>query len=267
MSYISIVTPREHVQQAIGYYIGATIFGGFVGRLLSGVFSDLFGWRVFFVVLGVVLIVMFFYLNYLSEEKTTFVKPKFSEIVALVKERVFLNIYLMMFFIFFVFQAVLNFIPFRLTTLSHDIGYGKVGLMYAGYIIGFIISVSIFSIIRFFKGEVRAIIVGVIIYCVGIQIFHIDSYLVMFMGMFIVCAGFFIIHSVTSGLISKLSHEKRAISNGLYISFYYAGGTLGSFTPGVFYEHLGWHAFIILLSVIILFAFVFIVKIKKLLAV
>ena len=47
MSYISFITPKEKVQQAIGYYIGATIFGGFIGRLLSGFLSDLFGWRLF----------------------------------------------------------------------------------------------------------------------------------------------------------------------------------------------------------------------------
>lgn len=48
MSYISFITPKDKVQQAIGYYIGATILGGFLGRLLSGILSDLFGWRVFF---------------------------------------------------------------------------------------------------------------------------------------------------------------------------------------------------------------------------
>ena len=47
MSYISFITPKEKVQQAIGYYIGATILGGFLGRLLSGILSDMFGWRLF----------------------------------------------------------------------------------------------------------------------------------------------------------------------------------------------------------------------------
>mgnify|MGYP002147261388 CR=1 FL=1 len=87
MSYISFITPKEKVQQAIGYYIGATIFGGFIGRLLSGFLSDLFGWRLFFVLLGIALIVMFFCLEYLSEEvKVDFVKPKFSQIMDILKK-------------------------------------------------------------------------------------------------------------------------------------------------------------------------------------
>lgn len=249
MSYISFITPKEKVQQAIGYYIGATILGGFIGRLLSGLLSDLFGWRLFFVLLGIALIAMYGCLHYLSEEvKVDFVKPKFSQIVDILKNKSFFNIYVMMFFIFFVFQALLNFIPFQLKNLSSTMGYGKVGMMYAGYIIGFIVSIRILWLIRYFGSETKTIMIGIFTYVIGLQIFHINDYAVMFGGMFVFCAGFFIIHSVASGLISKLAHEKRAISNGLYLSFYYAGGTIGTFAPGVFYQYLGWHVFVTLLA-------------------
>ena len=263
MSYISFITPKDRVQQAIGYYIGATILGGFVGRLLSGVLSDYFGWRLFFVLLGIALIAMFGCLNFLSEEvKVDFVKPKFSQIMDVLKNKTFFNIYMMMFFIFFVFQALLNFIPFQLRTFSSTMGYGKVGMMYAGYIIGFIISIRILWMIRLFKSESKTIIVGIITYVIGLQIFHINNYMVMFGGMFVFCAGFFIIHSVASGLISKLAHEKRAISNGLYLSFYYAGGTVGTFAPGVFYHYLGWHIFLGLLAFIVLGTLLFALRLQ-----
>jgi len=266
MSYISFITPKDKVQQAIGYYIGATIFGGFIGRLLSGFLSDMFGWRLFFILLGIALVVMYGCLHYLSEEvKVDFVKPKFSQIMDILNNKTFFNIYMMMFFIFFVFQALLNFLPFQLKTFSSTMGFGKVGLMYAGYIIGFIISIRILFLIRFFGNETRTIIVGIVTYAVGLQIFQISDYMVMFGGMFVFCAGFFIIHSVASGLISKLAHEKRAISNGLYLSFYYAGGTFGTFAPGVFFEYLGWNAFVLLLSFIVLCTLFFALKVAKIL--
>lgn len=267
MSYISFITPKDKVQQSIGYYIGATILGGFLGRLLSGMLSDLFGWRLFFVFLGIALVVMFGALSFLSEEvKVDFVKPKRSQVLDVLKNKTFFNIYAMMFFIFFVFQALLNFLPFQLKTFSSTIGYGKVGMMYAGYIIGFIISIRILWMIRFFGTETKTIIIGIFTYLVGLQIFHVNDYMVMFGGMFVFCAGFFIIHSVSSGLISKLAHENRAISNGLYLSFYYAGGTVGTFAPGVFYEYLGWHAFLALLSFIAMMTIFFAVRLQRRLA-
>jgi YNFM family putative membrane transporter len=264
MSYISFITPKEKVQQAIGYYIGATILGGFIGRLLSGMLSDLFGWRLFFVLLGVSLILMYGCLHYLSEEaKVDFVKPKLSQIADVLKNKSFFNIYAMMFFIFFVFQAILNFIPFQLKNISSAMGYGKVGMMYAGYIIGFIVSIRVLWLIKRLGGETKTILVGLAIYVIGLQIFHMNDYAMMFGGMFVFCAGFFIIHSVASGLISKLAHEKRAISNGLYLSFYYAGGTVGTFAPGVFYQYLGWHVFVGLLSLIALSTFFFALHLGK----
>lgn len=264
MSYISFITPKDRVQQAIGYYIGATILGGFVGRLFSGLLSDFFGWRLFFVFLGIALIVMFGALSFLSEEvKVDFVKPKLSQVMDVLKNKTFFNIYAMMFFIFFVFQALLNFIPFQLKTFSSTMGYGKVGMMYAGYIIGFIISIRILWMIRLFRDERKTILFGILTYVIGLQIFHMNNYMVMFGGMFVFCAGFFIIHSVASGLISKLAHEKRAISNGLYLSFYYAGGTIGTFAPGVFYHYLGWHIFLGLLTFTVFATLFFAVRLRS----
>lgn len=264
MSYISFITPKDRVQQAIGYYIGATILGGFVGRLFSGLLSDFFGWRLFFILLGIALIVMFGALSFLSEEvKVDFVKPKLSQVMDVLKNKTFFNIYAMMFFIFFVFQALLNFIPFQLKTFSSTMGYGKVGMMYAGYIIGFIISIRILWMIRLFGNERKTILFGILTYVIGLQIFHVNNYMVMFGGMFVFCAGFFIIHSVASGLISKLAHEKRAISNGLYLSFYYAGGTIGTFAPGVFYHYLGWHIFLGLLTFTVFATLFFAVRLRS----
>lgn len=264
MSYISYITPKQQVQQAMGYYIAATIFGGFIGRLLSGVLSDIFGWRAFFIFLGIALIVVFWLLSYIHEEaKVDFVKPKLSLILSVLRVKTFFYIFLMMFCVFFVFQAVLNFLPFQLQTLSENIGFSKVGLMYAGYVIGFIISMRVLLLIKIFGNERKAIIFGLCLYIFGLQMFHINSYVVMFIAMFVLCAGFFIVHSIASGLISKLAHEKKAISNGLYLSFYYSGGAIGTFAPGVFFEYLGWQTFLMLLSLIGLSTLFFAFKINK----
>lgn len=52
MSYISARSAHENIQQAISTYIGITIIGGFLGRFLSGLLSDAFGWRFFFLFLA-----------------------------------------------------------------------------------------------------------------------------------------------------------------------------------------------------------------------
>ena len=144
-------------------------------------------------------------LSSLSEEvKVDFEKPQFSQILDVLKQKTFLMIFVMMFFIFFVFQALLNFVPFQLKALSSTMGYGKVGMMYAGYIIGFIISIRVLGLIRVCGSEIRAVFLGIGIFFLGVNIFHVADYWVMFGGMFIVCAGFFIIHSVASPVVHAM---------------------------------------------------------------
>ncbi|MBE0496178.1 MAG: MFS transporter [Campylobacterales bacterium] len=206
MSYISTRAPREKVQQAISTYIGITIVGGFLGRFLSGLLSDMVGWRPFFLFLGVALVVLFALLRRLeSDTKPTFAKPNKRQIMAVLSRPEHLTIYLAMFAIFFVFQAILNFMLF-----------------------------------------------GALVYVASIQLFHWRTYEAFFAVMFLFCLGMFVVHSIASGYINKLTHEYKGIANGLYISFYYAGGTLGTFLPGVVYEYGGWHWFLGFLTLAVL---------------
>ena len=85
--------------------------------------------------------------------------------------------------------------------------------------------------------------VGLFLYIAGITVFMVKDYRVMFLAMFVFCTGMFMAHSLLSGYINTLARSKKGIANGVYISFYYLGGTLGSFAPGVLYAHFGWRVF------------------------
>jgi YNFM family putative membrane transporter len=106
-------------------------------------------------------------------------------------------------------------------------------------------------------------IVGMLIYIVGLQIFHVRSFTVMFLSMFVFCLGMFMVHALAAGYINKLAGERKRITNGLYLSFYYAGGTLGTFLPGIFYHHWGWHAFVAVLTFVLLLAFGFVALLAR----
>ena len=53
----------------------------------------------------------------------------------------------------------------------------------------------------------------------------------------------FIIHSTAAPLVNKISSAPPSVTNGAYVSFYYSGGALGSFVPGLVYQQLGHIAF------------------------
>ena len=245
MSYISYTSPNRLVQQSIAYYIGATILGGFLGRLLSGICTDLFGWRLFFFLLGLMLLACAYPLRTMVRDaKTRYVRPQPSEMFAILCNRNFFLLYCAIFCLFFVFAALMNFVPFELRRMGAGGGETGVGLLYSGYSMGILVALNVRRILLRFRCVEDAVLTGILIFGGGTMLFWIGSYPVMFGGMFVFCAGLFTAHSLLSGYVNRLSETNMAIANGLYISFYYMGGTIGLILPQIVYRSYGWSAFI-----------------------
>jgi predicted MFS family arabinose efflux permease len=52
----------------------------------------------------------------------------------------------------------------------------------------------------------------------------------------------FIANSAGSSYVGSAATESRASAVGLYVTFYYLGGSAGSAIPGFFWTHGGWPA-------------------------
>lgn len=264
MSYISYSSGDDRVQHAIASYIGATIAGGFLGRFLSGLFTDLFGWRFFFFLLGILLIFSSVLLKGMVRDvKLNYARPSPNDVLNILNQKTFFWLYATIFCLFFVFAAMMNFLPFELKQTRPGIGETSIGFLYLGYSMGIVVSLNSKRIISWFGGEVNAIGVGILLLGVGGILFFVRSYTVMFLSMFVFCAGLFTAHSLLSGFLSTLARTNKAIANGLYICFYYTGGTLGSILPGAIYEAWGWYAFLCFLLFVISIASIFTLFLKK----
>lgn len=245
VSYISFTAPREDVQSAVARYIAATILGGFLGRFLSGLFTDLFGWRFFFFFLGLLLLWGFFLLRTLEKDANlAYSRPTVAEVTELVRQPQFFWLYCTIFSVFFVFAGLLNFLPFQLKAINPSFRETGIGFMYFGYVMGILVSLNVRRLISLFGSETKVALAGLFLYIAGILGFMLPDHRAMFFAMFVFCTGMFMAHSLLSGYINTLAKSKKGIANGVYISFYYLGGTLGSFAPGVFYEHFGWKVFL-----------------------
>ena len=263
MSYISYTSPKEKVQHAIAAYIAATILGGFLGRFLSGLCTDLFGWRFFFFLLGLLLLLNCYLLKDMARDaKMKYARPKLGDIGALLRAKEFIWLYSSIFCLFYVFAALMNFLPFELKRINPNFGETGIGLLYLGYSMGILVSLNSRWMINRFGNEPDAIGVGILVFGLGTLFFMVENYIVMFLTMFVFCAGLFTAHSLLSGYVSKLSRENKAIANGLYISFYYTGGTLGSVLPGAVFQRYGWQAFLVQLLFMICVAFFFTRRLK-----
>ena len=252
MTYIATMTTKDNVQKIMAIYISSTIMGGFSGRFFSGLISYYTNWRVMFMILGISLIVSALMIGKLDNNKAEMTRLNMRAAFEVLSQKKFFITYMMIFSMFFMFAAVLNFIPFRLREINPSSSAMLIGVMYTGYIMGIVTSLNSLKLIKIFRGELNAIFVGLTVYLLSLGLFISSSIYVMFVGMFIFCAGMFMSHTIASGYVNKMADNNKGVTNGLYVSFYYTGGTLGSIVPGMIYENYSWNTFLVLLAVIML---------------
>lgn len=257
MSYISLTSRPENVQQTMAWYIGATVTGGFLGRFLSGWFTEMWGWRVFFWVLGGLLVLGFFLVRHLdSDGRMELNKPTLGQVKDILKDRRFLLIYITIFCVFVVFAAVLNLLPFEIKSHYPDFSETGIGFMYFGYVMGVLVSLLNRRLLNWVSQESHLVMAGIVIFALGTLGFLIEDYRLVFAFMFVFCTGMFTIHTILSGFLNKLSEKNKALCNGLYLSFYYTGGAIGSFFPGIIYNHYGWDSFIAVMILLLILALI-----------
>ncbi|MBE3606539.1 MFS transporter [Campylobacter sp. RM13119] len=258
MSYIAQNSPSGEVGQNIGRYVGVTIIGGFIARFLSGLFTDIFGWRFFFLALGISLLMLAFAIQKISQDGSiNSIKPTLHDAKEVFKIKHNFYICASIFFVFFSFQAILSFVPFYMMSLGENFSGSKTGMMYLGYVVGVLIAFNVKNIVKFFKNPFLVVLIGIVIFILSIFMFWSDNYIVLFTAMVVVCIGNFIAHSVASSTINARAKQYKAMTNGFYVSFYYTGGTLGSFAPSFIYQNGGWSAFLLLLTFMLLAAIIF----------
>lgn len=247
MTFLSLTADSRNIQKRLATYIAFSILGGFSGRVLSGFISTFFGWRYVFLFLSLSLFLCFILLIKIPSIKSLNKSQTidFKILFKILTNRKFYNVYPLPFIIFFVFLSVLNYLPFRLIEITESISEFIIGIMYAGYLLGIVVSLKSSSIIEIFKSEKRAIIVGISLYILFMLLLFFKDFFIIFPAIFLICGTLFWIHSISSGYINKLATENKGMVNALYVAFYYTGGAIGSYLPGFIYVKYGWNVFLL----------------------
>jgi YNFM family putative membrane transporter len=246
MTYCASMAPEGRVRKTMGWYIAATILGGFFGRLISGYFASSFEWQTAFIVPGFMLIVPIVLLRFASvDAKISFDRLDSKTVSRVLQNHTFRYIYMALFALFFVYAGILNVLPFRLQEIDASITPFQISSLYIGYLIGIPVAIYSERIISLFGDDKKGLLAGLLLHAIGLIGYLITDFSLLYLVMFAFSAGFFFIHSTLSGLVNHLALEHRGVVNGLYVSIYYISGALGSWLPAYFYGWSGWSSLVI----------------------
>lgn len=252
MTYSSAAGGQHNTRRNITVYIAATIVGGYSGRALSGVLTDLHSWQGAFLFWAfAALLATWLTTRLASDPRLRLGKVRLAEIRALARRPIYAEGLSSAFLLFFVFAAMLNFLPFHMRDNDPAISQSAIALVYTGYLVGVAISLASLRLIRLFGGERRTLVAGSLVYLCGTAAFALPGNHLAYLSMLVFAAGMFTLHSVLSAFLNHLETERKGLLNGLYVSAYYAGGALGSYFPGFLYQKVGWSAFVLFLLLLL----------------
>lgn len=245
MTYSSSAGGQRNTRRNITFYIAATIAGGYSGRVLSGLLTDIHSWQAAFLFWACAALLATWLTTRLdSDPRLRLGRVRLGEIRDLARRPIYAEGLASAFLLFFVFAAMLNFLPFHMRDNMPAISQSAIALVYTGYLIGVVISLGSLHLIRLFGGERRTLVAGSLVYLLGTAAFALPGNQAAYVSMLVFAAGMFTLHSVLSAFLNHLEKERKGLLNGLYVSAYYAGGALGSYFPGFLYQRFGWTSFI-----------------------
>ncbi|MBL3519806.1 MFS transporter [Arcobacter lanthieri] len=242
---------KENVKFNMSIYVAATVFGGLVGRIFSGFIATTFVYQYVFYSLSLAILLSITLIRKLDYSgDATMIKPKINDIVNILKDKRFVIVYFVMFCVFFVFAGVLNVLPFRVKDISENFSEFQISLLYLGYGMGILVSLTAKKIIKFFKGEVNTILVAVAFFTFITVILTNENIIYLFLLLFLLCIGMFTAHTVSTQLANSMKASQKSLTSGMYLTFYYLGGALGSFIPSIIYKSFGWDMMLYVFGVI-----------------
>ena len=242
IAYVSDALPASKMRAVAGFYVAATVAGGMLGRVLSGTLADLIGWRYGFVLSALLYFLLVpLWARYRPLRKAAVAgsfRGALAGTLGHFRNRDILTGLSIGFFLFFAFQAVFTYLPFRLRSPPFEFTNTLIGLTYITYSAG-ILSSMIAGGFSQRVGLRTALAVGFVITIAGNLLTLIGTIPLLLGGLLILCLGNFLVHGLAVGHVATASPNDRAGANALYLLLYYLGGSLGAYLPGFLFPTFG----------------------------
>ncbi|HTS63014.1 MAG TPA: MFS transporter [Candidatus Acidoferrales bacterium] len=236
---------------ATAAYVTGTVIGGFSGRALAALVAAQASWRWSFVALGALNLLGAIAIRAWLPAGRRFMRVRRTEPAAAPMLRHLRNprlvaTYAVGFCVMFTLLATFTYINFYLAAPPFHLSTAALGLLFVVYLVGAVITpIAGRAIDRF--GHRFALVAAFSAGATGVLITLIHSLPLVMAGLTLACTGVFIANSAGSSYVGSAATESRASAVGLYVTFYYLGGSGGSAIPGFTWNHGGWPACVILI--------------------
>jgi MFS transporter, YNFM family, putative membrane transport protein len=243
-AYIHDEWPSHRAASAISAYVSGTVIGGFSGRVIVGFIAEHWGWHFAFVLLGLISLAIAVYLAIFLPVETNFTRPElptrvFDSIVEHMRNPRLRAAYAIGFCVLFTQIALFTYVTFHLAAAPFLLSPAVLGSIFVVYLGGAIVTPLAGR--RIGKdGHPRMLIIASTLGAAGALLTLAPNLWIVIAGLTLCSSGVFIAQASATSFVGTAASRNRGLALGLYVTFYYVGGSFGGTAPGWLWTQFGW---------------------------
>jgi YNFM family putative membrane transporter len=246
MTWLSEEMHPDSIGLGMGLYISGNAIGGMGGRLVTGVLTDFFDWRVGVVVvagIGLASGLMFWKLlppSHHFERQPLRPRTLLARFAGVFRDAGLPWMFVEGFLLLGAFVTVYNYIGYRLLAPPYSLSQAVVGLIFSVYLIG-TFSSAWMGHLAGRLGRRRVLWTTFALMLAGVGLTALRPLVLVIAGVVAVTFGFFGGHSIVSSWVGRRAGHAKAQASSLYLFAYYMGSSLAGAGGGLFYTAHGWN--------------------------
>jgi predicted MFS family arabinose efflux permease len=228
--------------------------GGFSGRVIAGFTAERWGWHWAFILLGCISLAIAAYLWVRLPAERGFALPAtptrlIDGLFDHLRNKQLVAAYFVGSCVLFSLTALFTYVTFHLAAPPFSLGPGYIGSIFIVYLVGAVVTPLAGRFIDR-DGHGKIMIRAALLGTAGALLSLVPNVWMIVAGLAICSSGTFIAQASTTSFVGTAAKRNRALALGLYVSFYYAGGSFGGTAPGWLWQTFGWPGCVALVIVV-----------------
>ena len=254
LAYVNEEWAGRGVGHAMSAYVTGTVLGGFLGRFITGVIASHWHWRAAFVILaalnlaGAVLVRAWLPLakNFVRAEH---LQQAFDHARQHLRNPRLLANFGMGAAVLFALVGCFTYANFYLAAAPFYLNSAQLGSIFFVYLLGVVITPqSGWFLDRFGFRRTTLLYCGMMISGLLFTLFR--SLPLVIVGLALFSSGVFVAQAAATVQTGAIAGRARSSAAGLYVTFYYLGGSVGATLTGWFWHWRGWPGCVALLGIV-----------------
>jgi MFS transporter, YNFM family, putative membrane transport protein len=247
IAFIGEIFDREEIAEVNALFVAGTTLGGFAGRFVTNALTAAVGWRYALdavawlcLVAGVAIYVCLPATSaYAAQAVRAGEVDQRTSGWAVLKSRPLLASFFVGACVLASQVATFTFVGLRLARAPFEFNTVAIGAIYAVFLVAVVVTPIAGRVARY-RGPRDTALAAVALAVVGALLTLSDSVSVILIGLALGSTAVFVEQASANSFISQMAGAARSTAIGVYLSFYYLGGSLGSVLPVPAWQTWGW---------------------------